>query len=98
MFLYVIGNNDRRQKIGFSSDVDKRLSTLQTGNPDKLYIHHVEEVPKDRARLLEHKLHRELNHKRIKGEWFDLTPDEAKSFLMYAIIRWLDDSTIGFHK
>lgn len=98
MYIYVIGTNERCQKIGYSNDVAKRLATLQTGNPSKLYIHHIEEVPDDRARLLEHKLHRELSHKRIKGEWFDLTPDEAKSFLVYAIIRWLDDVTIRFHK
>jgi len=94
MFLYVIGSDGDRQKIGFSKDVDRRLRSLQTGNPAKLRIHHVEPVPENRVRVLERKLHRELNHKRLKGEWFDLTPTEATQFLQHAVIRWLDDQWI----
>lgn len=91
MFLYVIGTKANYQKIGFSKDVERRLATLQTGNPSPLYIHHVEPVPKNKVRLLEKKLHRELNHKRLNGEWFNLSPNEAVLFLQYGIIRWLDE-------
>ena len=94
MFLYVIGGDGPRQKIGFSKDVNRRLKSLQTGNPTVLKIHHTEPVPENRVRVLERKLHRELNHKRLKGEWFDLSPVEATQFLQYAIIRWLDDQLI----
>jgi hypothetical protein len=94
MYIYVIGTEGRYQKIGFSNDVVKRLATLQTGNPEQLAIHHYEEVPADRVRLLERHIHKELNHKRIIGEWFALTPDEAKAMLQHAVIRWLDDETI----
>lgn len=94
MFLYVIGTNGNKQKIGFTNDVNKRLSTLQTGNPEPLCIHHFEEVPDHRARLMERRLHRDLNHKRLKGEWFNMTPEEARSMLQFAIIRYLDDVTI----
>jgi hypothetical protein len=96
MFLYVIGNAERKQKIGFSGNVEKRLMELQTGNPEKLYIHHTEAVPKDRVRLLERKLHRELGYRRIKGEWFDLSATEAKHMLIFALIRWLDDDTLKY--
>ena len=94
MFLYVIGTTENKQKIGFTNDLNKRLKTLQTGNPDKLIIHHFEEVPNHRARIMEKRLHRDLSHKRLKGEWFNLTPLEAKSMLQFAIIRYLDDITI----
>lgn len=94
MFLYIIGTQGRRQKIGFSKDVSKRLATLQTGNPEPLTIHHVEEVPDHRARLLEKKIHRDMNYKRIKGEWFDMTPEEAKSMLQFVVIRYMDDLNI----
>lgn len=96
MYLYVIGTEGRKQKIGFSKNVAKRLTELQTGNSEKLYIHHTEEVPQDRVRLLERKIHKELSYKRIQGEWFELTSDEAKHVLMFALIRWLDDSALKF--
>jgi Meiotically up-regulated gene 113 len=91
MYIYIIGNAIDKQKIGFTNDVVTRLKTLQTGNPDHLTIHHFEEVPASRVRLLERKIHKELNHKRIKGEWFNISPNEAKLSLQHAIIRWLDD-------
>lgn len=94
MFLYVIGNNESKQKIGFSANVEKRLAELQTGNPDQLYIHHTQAVPKDRVRLLERKIHRELGYRRIKGEWFNMSANDAKLMLDFAIIRWLEDPTL----
>ena len=59
-----------------------------------LQIHHAEPVPEHRVRVLERKLHRELNHKRLKGEWFDMGPEDAVLFLQHAMIRWLDDPHI----
>lgn len=97
MFLYVIGTEGRKQKIGFSKNVEKRLTELQTGNPEKLYIHYTETVPKDQVRLLERKLHRDLNYRRLSGEWFDLTAEEAKSMLIFTLIRWLDDPTLKYN-
>jgi len=96
MFLYVIGTNERYQKIGFSANVDRRLKSLQTGNPDKLAIHHVEPVPKEQVRLLERKIHKDLAHYRLKGEWFNLTSQEAVDLLKFNLIRWLDDSTLKY--
>jgi hypothetical protein len=97
MYVYIIGTLGNKQKIGFSNNVNKRLLELQTGNPEKLIIHHTEAVPKDRVRLLERKIHRELGYRRIKGEWFDLTAEEAKSFLIFALIRWGDDVTLKYN-
>lgn len=94
MFIYVIGNQTNRQKIGFSKDVQKRLSSIQTGNPEKLFLHHYVEVPKDRVRLLEKKIHTEMSYKRISGEWFNMTPEEAKLFLDFSVIRWLEDTLL----
>lgn len=89
-YLYVIGNDSNRQKIGFSKDVEKRLISLQTGNPDKLRIHHKIECPHDRTRLLEKKIHLELSYKKLKGEWFGMSPQEASEYLEFARITWLD--------
>lgn len=89
-YLYVIGNSTDKQKIGFSKDVEKRLSTLQTGNPDILKIHHIIECSSEKTRALEKKIHLELNYKRLKGEWFKMVPEEAKNYLEFARITWLD--------
>lgn len=97
MFIYVIGTKDRKQKIGISKNVNKRLTELQTGNPEKLYIHHFEEVPKDRVRLLERKIHKEFSYKRLEGEWFNMTSEEAKHMVMFAVIRWLEDDTLKYN-
>lgn len=95
MFVYVIGNATNRQKIGYTSDLKARLSMLQTGNPEPLRVHHAIEVPnEDRARRVERKIHSELSYKRVLGEWFNMTPDEAIDFLTYAEIRWVDDALI----
>lgn len=93
MFLYVIGSNDI-QKIGYSKDVSSRLRRLQTGNPVDLVLHHVVEVPEDRARIIEQHLHKELSYLRVRGEWFKMTPEQAKLQVEHAVIRWVDDVTI----
>lgn len=93
-FLYIIGPDEGFQKIGFSKNVQKRLKTLQTGNPLSLKIHHTEPVPENRIRLLEKKIHQELKHHRLEGEWFDISPDDAKWMLKFSIIRWIDDYTL----
>lgn len=90
-YLYVIGNNTNRQKIGISKDVDKRLKNLQTGNPDKLTIHYKIECPTIKDTLkLEKKIHAELSYKRLSGEWFNMTVEEAVNYLEFARITWLD--------
>lgn len=94
MFLYVIGPIEGHQKIGFSKNVERRLKTLQTGNSNKLYIHHVEEVPDNRVRILETKIHRELNYKKKKGEWFDISSTEAKELLQFFVMRYTDDISL----
>lgn len=91
MYIYIIGTHNNHQKIGFAKDPHRRLKTLQTGNPDKLYLHHYVEIPDEKTRIMERKIHSEIGYKRISGEWFDITVDEAIGILDHAVIRWLDD-------
>ena len=90
MYIYVIGPVVGYQKIGFSQNVEKRLSSIQTGNPVKLKIHHKQEVPEHCVRLLEQKIHNEIKHKKISGEWFDITVEDAISEVDFCMIRWSD--------
>jgi len=57
-------------KIGYSTDIEKRIKTLQTGYPDVLGILYL--IPGDMAD--EEELHKELAYYRMRGEWFK--PDE----------------------
>ena len=94
MFIYVIGPETGPQKIGITTDTNQRLRTLQTGYPETLYIHHFEEIDDKKTKRLETKIHRELNHKKLKGEWFNLTSQEAIEFVTYFRIRYEDDINI----
>jgi predicted GIY-YIG superfamily endonuclease len=94
MYIYIIGNNENRQKIGFAKDPHRRLKNLQTGNPDKLYLHYYVEIPDEKTRIMESKIHSEISYKRISGEWFNISVEDAKLVLDHAVIRWLDDSLL----
>jgi hypothetical protein len=66
-FVYFIQEqNDGPIKIGYSARPEKRLSDLQTGNPDQLHLRHV--IPGDRQ--VERQLHRRFEPARIRLEWF----------------------------
>lgn len=96
MFIYVIGPEVGPQKIGITNDLKKRLKAIQTGNPDQLYIHHFEEIDtRTKVRLLERKIHLELNYKKLKGEWFNLTKEEAVDYVTFFNIRYADDPLLG---
>jgi hypothetical protein len=73
MYLYVIGDG-RDFKIGISKDVASRLSVLQVGNPQKLYVvfvggKHTEMI----ARSMEKWMHKHLEEYSVRGEWFHVS-------------------------
>lgn len=77
-FLYIIASSSEGPvKLGFSADPQKRLKQLQTGSALVLSLHHVEEVDSARVKIAERALHKLLGHKRLKGEWFNLSVEEA---------------------
>jgi len=95
MKIYAIGT-DTKQKIGFSNDPSKRLKQLQTANSEELFLHAHIEVSEDRVRLLERFLHKDLSYKRLKGEWFNMTKEEAITYLTFAEITWLNDPLLEY--
>lgn len=54
-------------KIGFAVDVEQRLKTIQTGNPERLEI--VGVMPG--TVRTEKSLHRQFRSDNIRGEWFE---------------------------
>ena len=65
-FIYFIGCNNGYIKIGFASDLKRRLSELQTGSPYKLEV--IAVFPGTTEH--ETKIHRKLKSVRHRGEWF----------------------------
>lgn len=60
-------------KIGYTSDVQKRINTLQTGNSEPLvFLGYIQGTQRE-----EHELHRRFFKTRLRkdGEWFAPSPD-----------------------
>lgn len=75
-------------KIGYSVDPELRKRELQVGCAGSLELIHKESVAESSARLLEQGLHRELNHLRVRGEWFRCDESFVRSAIVHHIIRW----------
>lgn len=61
-------------KIGLTTDVNKRLNTLQTGSPHPLrVVDTIEFENKKMAQLFERAFHDSFHSKRAEGEWFYIT-------------------------
>lgn len=65
----------RYVKIGSTTDIEKRLAGLQTGNPKKLTIMFA--IPWMRNyKYLESRFHRCFEKRRLVGEWFNLKKED----------------------
>ena len=70
-FIYM-ENNLSMFKIGYSTNLNKRLESLQIGNPFLLCVYKtIENV----SRKIETHLHQFFSDKHIRGEWFAITLD-----------------------
>jgi hypothetical protein len=68
-------------KIGRSASTENRLKTLQTGNPRALRVVQIYTLSADDAVEAEARLHSELGHSRLCGEWFDINEQFVTSYL-----------------
>lgn len=90
-FIYVIGPKDPPVKIGISNNCEQRLGNLQTGHSERLFIYHQEPVDVALAKTFESIIHKNLNPKRLVGEWFNITVEEAIHEIQFALIRYADE-------
>ena len=71
-------------KVGITSNVAARVSTINTASPFPVYLLAAYVVPtKDHARALERGFHKVKAKKRMNGEWFDMEPAEALSSMWH---------------
>lgn len=76
--VYVV-KADRFYKIGQSKDIDARLATIRSSMPFQAILFHSIEC--ENRWSTEAVLHERYDHRRINGEWFELTDDEANEIL-----------------
>jgi hypothetical protein len=77
-FVYLIGMDDRFYKIGVSGRPRVRMKQMQTGMPYELSLVHA--FPAANVRDAERALHTRYDHRRVRGEWFALSPAEVEEF------------------
>jgi hypothetical protein len=65
--------NSRHTKIGYTSDLEKRLSSLQVGSSDELTVYKTINVATEHAPQLESHIHSIFTDFHIRGEWYDIT-------------------------
>jgi hypothetical protein len=63
-------------KVGITNNINKRIKTLQTGNPFLIQLVLFNIV--NNAADLEKKLHKKYKHKNIRNEWFYLDNDDIQ--------------------
>lgn len=75
--LYILRAGDSHYKVGVSSDVLKRIKSIQTSNQNKIELVLVRQV--HNPRMMESEIHRWLKDHRANGgtEWFALEPTHA---------------------
>jgi predicted GIY-YIG superfamily endonuclease len=77
-YIYIIQMKGTNYfKIGITNNLTKRLSTLQTGNPIKLYIVRYYEIYTN-TKKIEKLLHNYLSEYHIHLEWFCISIDILK--------------------
>jgi hypothetical protein len=74
--VYIIKTGRNLYKIGKTSDLQKRLSAYHTHLPILFRV--IRQYQDVNIGSLEGSLHIVFQHKRVKGEWFELTPGDLQ--------------------
>lgn len=89
MYLYCISDGSLC-KFGYSVDPQRRLRSLQTGSSSQLQLVHCIAVLEDQGRVLERTFHREYAYRRVRGEWFRCSEQEAVAWLTWFEIHYVN--------
>ena len=89
MYLYCISDGVLC-KFGYSVDPQRRLRSLQTGSSSQLQLVHCIAVLEDQGRVLERTFHREYAYRRVRGEWFRCSEQEAVAWLTWFEIHYVN--------
>lgn len=70
MYIYLVKEEHGLTKIGYSSDIKQRFTSLRSGSPYEMELLHCKRILI--AEEIENALHKLFKDKRKRGEWFDL--------------------------
>ena len=77
-FVYLLCDGEHF-KIGMTKkDIHKRISELQTGNPNEIYITSFHET--NYPYRIEQMMHIKYSTSNVKNEWFNLTLEQVINF------------------
>lgn len=79
--LYLLKSGEY-YKIGCTTVLPSRLGILQAGNPIEIEVVHYADLG-TKALVKEKELHHAYASKRVRGEWFKLTPTEVEEVIAY---------------
>lgn len=84
-YLYLLQHQNIPEytKIGFTTDIEKRIKSLQTASPTGVKVIYL--VESDYAYKLEQALHKRYSSKNSNLEWFKLTTTDIED-----IITWIE--------
>lgn len=86
-FLYILTmENSDLFKVGVTNDIEKRLSNIQTGNPNKIRILFCDEM--EDAYKIESRI--KIKYKKYikNGEWYGgINPEDIKKFIFKELIK-----------
>ena len=74
-FVYLLKSNTGHWKIGRATDPNNRLKTFGIQLPFEVEFEHL--IPTDNMAEAEQMLHDHFASKRLRGEWFDLSPEDV---------------------
>lgn len=76
-------------KIGYTDDLTKRIYSFNNASPYGIEV--IGTIETENASRLEKEIHNKLSAFRIRGEWFEITENHAKSIVrMYTNIDYID--------
>lgn len=98
-YVYVIASDPAGPvKIGFSKHPEKRLAQLQTGHSETLRLYYFHAMPAECVKLMEKAVHATNRHRKVKGEWFKLSVEDAILEVRHAVIRYSDNLELVTNK
>jgi len=81
-YLYILSCGDLL-KIGVTNNIEERIKTLQTGNPQQIILEHIEQ--RNEAYKIETYLHQQFQSFHVRGEWYKgLTVRDIRSKILMA--------------
>ncbi len=81
MYIYLFKSEENGYyKIGKSVNPDKRIKTLQTGNPEKISLINKVQISNKFSNRIESALHSQYSYANKIGEWFNLSLEDELLF------------------